>query len=83
MYVPRDSRLPTMLDHGRRRAVARLMIVAAFVDPTQKPRIGWMVNMHGHPPASVFGKQPQFGCAGHRRITGDRRATPRRHDGLN
>ena len=70
------------VDHGRRCAIARLMIAAAIVYPTQKPRIGWMADMHGHPPASAFGEQPQFGCAGNRRITGHRRATPRRRDGL-
>ena len=72
-----------IVDHGRRHAIARLMIAVAVVGPTQKPRIGWIADMRGHPPASAFGQQPQFGCAGHRRITGHRRATPRRRDDLN
>ena len=73
-----------IFDHDRRRVVvARLTTAAAVDDPTQKPRIGWMVDMHGHPLASTFGEQPQFGCARRHRIAGHRRATPRLRDGLN
>ena len=69
-------------DHGRRRTAARLLTAAAIVDPIQNPRVGSMVYMHCHPPASLFGEQGRFGCVVHRRITGRRRATPRRRDGL-
>ena len=76
-----DSDLAAV-DHGRRRFVASLKIVATIVDQTQKPRIGWMVDMHDPLPVSSFGKLGQFCCSVRHRITGYCRATPRPCDGL-
>ena len=73
---------PLTFDHDRRGGIANATIAAAVVDPTQKPRVGSMVYMHIHPPASSFDEQGRFGCVVRHRITGHRRATPRRRDGL-
>ena len=74
--------LPRDFDHDRRRSIANATIAAAVVDPTQKPRVGSMVDTHGHPPASSFDEQGRFGCLVHRRTAGYHRVAPRRLDGL-
>ena len=81
-FAPYITSLPLTLDHDRRGGVANATIAAAVVDPTQKPRVGSTVDMCAHPLASSFDDQGRFGCVVRCRITGHRRATSRRRDGL-